>query len=157
MIDAYEIELADGKLVRSRDVVPDCVLELYDHHFSIYLIPMELRSFGVIVGMDWLVKNKAEIVCHERLVRITLANDETLLVQGGRLRKRTKDCLVYKSPEVFEEAMLGIRCSCLRKETQGAANQKHPNISRLSRGISQRFTWTSSYSANRVSYRPYSR
>ncbi|GJY82065.1 putative reverse transcriptase domain-containing protein [Tanacetum coccineum] len=33
-------------------------------------------SFDVIVGMDWLSKNKAEIVCHEKVVRIPLEGGE---------------------------------------------------------------------------------
>jgi hypothetical protein len=82
MPDACEIELVDGKLVRSSDIVPDYALDHQDHLFSIDLIPMELGSFAVIIGIDWLVKNKAEIVCHDRLIMIPPANDETLLVQG---------------------------------------------------------------------------
>jgi hypothetical protein len=89
MPDAYEIELADGKLVMYSNVVPDCTLYLHDHLFSIDL-SMELGSFDIIVGMDWLVKNKAEIVCHERLVRIPLAKDETPLVQGERPGKQLR-------------------------------------------------------------------
>ncbi|GJT48391.1 hypothetical protein Tco_0974548 [Tanacetum coccineum] len=37
-----------------------------------YLIPLGHGSFDVIMGMDWLSKNKAEIVCHEKVVRILL-------------------------------------------------------------------------------------
>ncbi|GJU69000.1 putative reverse transcriptase domain-containing protein [Tanacetum coccineum] len=37
-------------------------------------------SFDVIVGMDWLSKHKAEIVCHKKVVRIPLESGETLLV-----------------------------------------------------------------------------
>ncbi|GJR79711.1 putative reverse transcriptase domain-containing protein [Tanacetum coccineum] len=39
-------------------------------------------SFDVIVGMDWLSKNKAEIVCHEKVVRIPMEGGEILRVQG---------------------------------------------------------------------------
>ncbi|GJY93131.1 putative reverse transcriptase domain-containing protein [Tanacetum coccineum] len=40
------------------------------------LIPLGHGSFDVIVGMDWLSKNKVEIVCHEKVVRIPLEGDE---------------------------------------------------------------------------------
>ncbi|GKB09245.1 putative reverse transcriptase domain-containing protein [Tanacetum coccineum] len=39
-------------------------------------------SFDVIVGMDWLSEYKAEIVCHEKVVRIPLESGEILYVQG---------------------------------------------------------------------------
>nr|GEZ81782.1 putative reverse transcriptase domain-containing protein [Tanacetum cinerariifolium] len=36
---------------------------------------LELLSFDVIVGMDWLSKRKFVIVCHEKVVRIPLEGD----------------------------------------------------------------------------------
>ncbi|GKE68971.1 hypothetical protein Tco_1527043, partial [Tanacetum coccineum] len=44
--------------------------------FTIDLIPFGHESFDVIVRMDWLSKHKAEIVCHEKVVRIPLAKGE---------------------------------------------------------------------------------
>ncbi|GKA42375.1 putative reverse transcriptase domain-containing protein [Tanacetum coccineum] len=41
----------------------------------------ELGSFDVIIGMDWLVKYQAIIVCAEKIVRIPWGN-ETLIVYG---------------------------------------------------------------------------
>ncbi|GKF11610.1 hypothetical protein Tco_0049536, partial [Tanacetum coccineum] len=41
-------------------------------------------SFDMIVGMDWLSEHKAEIVCHEKVVRIPLESGEILYVQGER-------------------------------------------------------------------------
>ncbi|GJS53388.1 putative reverse transcriptase domain-containing protein, partial [Tanacetum coccineum] len=45
------------------------------------LIPSGRGSFGVIVGMGWLSKNKVMIVCHEKEVRISLEGYEILRVQ----------------------------------------------------------------------------
>ncbi|XP_022024572.1 uncharacterized protein LOC110924906 [Helianthus annuus] len=61
----YSIELANGKLIETSEVVRDCSILLGDHKFSIDLLPVELGSFVVVVAMDWLSKNKAEIVCSE--------------------------------------------------------------------------------------------
>ncbi|GJX33896.1 hypothetical protein Tco_0245453 [Tanacetum coccineum] len=33
-------------------------------------MPVELGSFDVIIGMDWLAKNQAVIVCVEKIVRL---------------------------------------------------------------------------------------
>ncbi|GJW52217.1 putative reverse transcriptase domain-containing protein [Tanacetum coccineum] len=60
--------------VKPSFVNPGYVIEVVDGH----------GSFDVIVGMDWLSKHKAEIVCHEKVVRIPLESGEILHVQGER-------------------------------------------------------------------------
>nr|GFD07460.1 putative reverse transcriptase domain-containing protein [Tanacetum cinerariifolium] len=49
--------------------------------FNIDLMPVELGSFDAIIGMDWLAKYQAVIVCTEKNVRIPWG-DETLIIQG---------------------------------------------------------------------------
>ncbi|GJW84226.1 putative reverse transcriptase domain-containing protein [Tanacetum coccineum] len=63
----YEIEIADGKCVEVDKAIRDCKLELGNSLFSIDLIPLGHGSFDVIVGMDWLSKNKVVIVYHEKV------------------------------------------------------------------------------------------
>ncbi|GJX74349.1 putative reverse transcriptase domain-containing protein [Tanacetum coccineum] len=57
-----------------------------DHPFSINLMPVELGSFYVIIGMDWLSKYHAVIDCAEKIVRIPWGN-ETLIVHGDDSNK----------------------------------------------------------------------
>ncbi|GJS38538.1 putative reverse transcriptase domain-containing protein [Tanacetum coccineum] len=68
----YVIEVANAKKEEVDVIISDCKLELGNSLFTIDFIPLGHRSFDVIVGMDWLCKNKAEIVCHEKMVRIPL-------------------------------------------------------------------------------------
>ncbi|GKF12744.1 hypothetical protein Tco_0050670 [Tanacetum coccineum] len=44
-------------------------------------MPVELGSFDVIVGMDWMAKYHAVIICDEKVVRIPYGN-EVLIIQG---------------------------------------------------------------------------
>ncbi|GJV35484.1 putative reverse transcriptase domain-containing protein [Tanacetum coccineum] len=44
-------------------------------------MPVELGSFDVIIGMDWLAKYHALIICDEKVVRILYGN-EVLIIQG---------------------------------------------------------------------------
>nr|GFB96612.1 reverse transcriptase domain-containing protein [Tanacetum cinerariifolium] len=53
-----------------------------NHPFNIDLMPVELGSFDVIIGMDWLRRCHAVIVCNEKLVRIPYGN-ETLTFHGN--------------------------------------------------------------------------
>ncbi|GJU51778.1 reverse transcriptase domain-containing protein [Tanacetum coccineum] len=52
----YDIELADGKIIRINTIIRGCALNLLNHPFNIDLMPVELGSFDVIIGMDWLAK-----------------------------------------------------------------------------------------------------
>ncbi|GJU15774.1 putative reverse transcriptase domain-containing protein, partial [Tanacetum coccineum] len=52
----------------------------------------DLGSFDVIIGMDWLAKNHAVIVCDEKIVRIPYGN-KILIVQGDKSDKEKKSTL----------------------------------------------------------------
>nr|XP_043619828.1 uncharacterized protein LOC122591635 [Erigeron canadensis] len=82
--DAYSIELANGKEFKADSIIRECTLTLADKLFHIDLIPVEIGSFDIIIGMDWLSKHKAEIVCHEKVVRIPLEGGDVLIIQGER-------------------------------------------------------------------------
>ncbi|GJR10042.1 reverse transcriptase domain-containing protein [Tanacetum coccineum] len=77
----YDVELADGKIIGINTIIRGCTLNFLDHPFNINLMPVELGSFDVIVGMDWLAKYHAVIDCAEKIVRIPWGN-ETLIVHG---------------------------------------------------------------------------
>ncbi|GJZ33431.1 putative reverse transcriptase domain-containing protein [Tanacetum coccineum] len=51
-------------------VLMGCTLGLLGHPFNIDLMPKELGSFDVIIGMYWLAKNHAVIICDKKIVRI---------------------------------------------------------------------------------------
>nr|GFA03533.1 hypothetical protein [Tanacetum cinerariifolium] len=67
------------------NVVTGCRLELEGHTFIIDLIPIGYGSFDVIIGMDWLSKLRAKIVCFEKIVQIPLSNGDILEVHGEHL------------------------------------------------------------------------
>nr|GEX42258.1 putative polyprotein [Tanacetum cinerariifolium] len=71
---SYEVELADEKVVSTNSVLRGCTLNLLDHLFDIDLMPIELGTFDVIVGMDWLVAHDALIVCGKKEVHVPYKN-----------------------------------------------------------------------------------
>ncbi|GJY80946.1 putative reverse transcriptase domain-containing protein [Tanacetum coccineum] len=77
----YVIEVANGKKEEVNRIIRDCKLELENSLFTIDLIPLGHGSFDVIMGLDWLSNNKADIVCHEKVVMILLEGCEVLRVQ----------------------------------------------------------------------------
>ncbi|GKC23783.1 reverse transcriptase domain-containing protein [Tanacetum coccineum] len=83
----YSIELADGKIIGADTIIRGCTLNFLNHPFDIDLMPVELGSFNVIIGMDWLTKYHAVIICDEKLVRVNYG-DEVLMIQGDRSEGR---------------------------------------------------------------------
>ncbi|GJV07317.1 reverse transcriptase domain-containing protein [Tanacetum coccineum] len=89
---SYAVELADGRISETNIIIRGCTLGLLGHPFSIDLMPVELGSFDVIIGMDWLANHHAVIVYDEKIVRIPYG-DEVLIVQGDRDDKGEKSKL----------------------------------------------------------------
>ncbi|GJU84357.1 putative reverse transcriptase domain-containing protein [Tanacetum coccineum] len=101
---SYAVELADGRTSETNTVFMGCTLGLLGHPFNIDLMPIELGSFDVIIGMDWLAKNHAVIVCDEKIVRIPYGN-EILIVQGDKGDKEKKSKLSIISCEKVQKYM----------------------------------------------------
>ncbi|GJT77185.1 putative reverse transcriptase domain-containing protein [Tanacetum coccineum] len=76
----YDVELADGRIIRLNTIIRGCTLNFLNHPFNIDLMPVELGSLDVIISMDWLAKYQVVIVCAEKIVRIPWGN-ETLIVR----------------------------------------------------------------------------
>nr|GEZ65505.1 reverse transcriptase domain-containing protein [Tanacetum cinerariifolium] len=55
----YDVELAEGRIIRLNTILRGCTLNLLNHPFNIDLMPVELGSFDAIIGMDWLPKYQA--------------------------------------------------------------------------------------------------
>ncbi|GKD44009.1 putative reverse transcriptase domain-containing protein, partial [Tanacetum coccineum] len=65
------------------------------HPFDIDLMPVELGGFDVIIGIDWLAKYHALIVCDEKIICIPYG-DKVLIIRGddydnGITSKKTED------------------------------------------------------------------
>nr|GEW97816.1 putative reverse transcriptase domain-containing protein [Tanacetum cinerariifolium] len=84
---SYAVELADGRISETNIILKGCTLGLLGYLFDINLMPVELGSFDVIIGMDWIAKNDAVIVCDEKT---TLRRDaKSILRKLCPRRKRT--------------------------------------------------------------------
>nr|GFB88435.1 putative reverse transcriptase domain-containing protein [Tanacetum cinerariifolium] len=86
---SYAIELADGRISEMNIILRGCTLGLLGYSFNIDLMPVELGSFNVIIGMDWLRKYHTLIVCDEKVVRIPYG-DEVLIIRGDNCDGESK-------------------------------------------------------------------
>nr|GEW65386.1 putative reverse transcriptase domain-containing protein [Tanacetum cinerariifolium] len=107
----YDIEMADENLVSTNTVIKGTTLTLLNQPFKIDLMPIKLGSFDVVIGMDWLSKYHAKILCDEKVVHIPI-DDETLIIRVMEKKsddKRIKDIPVVKEPpDVFPEDLPGL-------------------------------------------------
>ncbi|GKD70660.1 putative reverse transcriptase domain-containing protein, partial [Tanacetum coccineum] len=102
--NSYDVELADGKIVRIYTIIRGCTLNFLDHPFNIDLMAVKLGSFDVIIGMDWLRRCHAVIVCDEKLVQVPYGN-ETLTFCGNKSSNRRKSRLTFISCSKAQEYM----------------------------------------------------
>ncbi|GJQ93277.1 putative reverse transcriptase domain-containing protein [Tanacetum coccineum] len=68
-------------------------------------MPVELGSFDVIIGMDWLRRCHAVIVCDKKLVRVPYGN-ETLTFHGNESSNRRESRLTVISCSKAQEHMV---------------------------------------------------
>ncbi|GKF39113.1 putative reverse transcriptase domain-containing protein [Tanacetum coccineum] len=86
------IMTASRQLVEIDQVIGGCKLEIEGHMFDINLIPFGSGSFNVIIGMYWLSNHKAEIICHEKVVRIPSPDGKVLRVIEEKLYAKFSKC-----------------------------------------------------------------
>ncbi|GKF03807.1 putative reverse transcriptase domain-containing protein, partial [Tanacetum coccineum] len=111
-----EVGEVHGRAYAIKDTEPKGLnVVTVNHIFEIDLMPIELGTFDVIIGMDWLVKHDAVIVCGEKFVRIPYGN-KTLIVEGDKGGSQLKFISCIKAhvhvirdfPEVFLEELPGL-------------------------------------------------
>ncbi|GJX65642.1 putative reverse transcriptase domain-containing protein, partial [Tanacetum coccineum] len=65
---SYAVELADERISKTNIVLRGYTLGLLGYPFNVDLMLVELGSFDVIIGMDWLANHHAVIVYDEKIV-----------------------------------------------------------------------------------------
>ncbi|GJW34059.1 reverse transcriptase domain-containing protein [Tanacetum coccineum] len=103
----YNIEMADKNLVSINTVIQGATLTLLNQPFEIDLMPIKLGSFDVVIGMDWLSKYHARIICDEKVIHI-LIKCETLIIREVRRETTRRYPIVREFPEVFCKDLPGL-------------------------------------------------
>nr|GEV64748.1 reverse transcriptase domain-containing protein [Tanacetum cinerariifolium] len=123
---SYAVELADKRISKTNVVLRGCTLGFLSHPFDIDLMPVEIGSFDVIIGMDWLAKYHVLIVVTRRskLNIISCTKTQKYIKKGCQVylakvtsnkteekskEKRLEDVqIVQEFPEVFPEDFPGL-------------------------------------------------
>ncbi|GJR65685.1 putative reverse transcriptase domain-containing protein [Tanacetum coccineum] len=79
----YDVELVDGRIIWVNTLIRGCTLNFLNHSFNIDLMPVEMGSFDVIIGIDWLSKYHDVIVCDKKIVRIPFGIEILIVRSDG--------------------------------------------------------------------------
>ncbi|GJY78280.1 hypothetical protein Tco_0484081 [Tanacetum coccineum] len=116
-------------------IIRDPKLELESSHFTFDLVPLSYESVDVVVRENWLLRHKAEMVCHEKVVKmpwsckVRVGSNGNLWWEASVLLGRKKGCVMdtlkftampfglTNAPAVFMELMRGVRVT--REDDRG--------------------------------------
>ncbi|XP_076938849.1 uncharacterized protein LOC143607199 [Bidens hawaiensis] len=113
----YEVETANGDLIRIHEALSNATISLASYDIPIQLLPMTLPGFDVVLGMDWLAMNQAHILCSDNVIEIRTPNSKIIRIIGDKEAEKvgiiskvkasrclSKECLAFmafvtKEPE----------------------------------------------------------
>ncbi|KAJ0431726.1 putative nucleotidyltransferase, Ribonuclease H [Helianthus annuus] len=112
----YEVELADGTIETVSTVLEGCEISIRNHSFPLSLLPFKLAGFDIVLGMDWLSHNQAQIICGKRQIVLKTPSGESLTIRGDThyglpedvsmlkaSRCLNRGCVIYMAQVIIEE------------------------------------------------------
>ena len=63
---------------------PKCKIIIGDREESIDLVVLAMFDFDIIIGMDWLIRQRAVMDCNERTIQFDLDGCPSFVFQGNR-------------------------------------------------------------------------
>ena len=85
---SFDVDVAGDRSVSIGEVFEGCSIFIDGHGFPLRLYPIGMGEFDVILGMDWLASNNADIVCNKKLIRIPLLDKGELVIYGDRRERK---------------------------------------------------------------------
>ncbi|KAK1421839.1 hypothetical protein QVD17_24504 [Tagetes erecta] len=84
-------------------MIEGCTITLLGRSFPTDLCIITLGSFEVILGMDWLSKFDANIVCRERWVRLKALDGSPITVYGDQESKIPRVISMMKANRLIQQ------------------------------------------------------
>ena len=115
----YSVSIPSGKVLESDTILKSCSVELKGRTMFADLVVLDIKSFEVILGMDWLSKNRATIDCRKKMVVFQLADGQRFKFSGVKtsssiisvmkarklINKGCKGYLVYVVDTTVEQSL----------------------------------------------------
>nr|GFB84060.1 putative reverse transcriptase domain-containing protein [Tanacetum cinerariifolium] len=123
----YAVELADGRIAGVNTVIRSCTLNFLNHPFNIDLMPVEMGSFDVIIGMDWLLRYQAIIVCTDKIVRIPWGRETLIFHDDGSNQEHETQLNIISCAKTQKYILKGYQvflAHVTTKEAEGKSEKK---------------------------------
>ncbi|XP_071727227.1 uncharacterized protein [Rutidosis leptorrhynchoides] len=114
----YKIELMPGATPVAKAQYRLAPSEIPGETFKIDLIPVELGSFDVIVGMDWMSKIGAEVVCAKKAIRIPRKDKTPVMIYGEKGNSKLKLISYLKAQKCLKKGCYAILAHVNKLETK---------------------------------------
>nr|GEX28889.1 hypothetical protein [Tanacetum cinerariifolium] len=138
----YDVELANGKIIGVNTLIRGCTLNFMNHPFNIDLMPVPLRSFDVIIRMDWLTKYHGVVIYDEKIVRVPFGR-EMLIFQGDgnnqREESRLNIILCTKAQKYLSKGCDVFLAHITTKEAKDKSEGKRLEVMPIVRDFSEVF------------------
>nr|GFC54938.1 putative reverse transcriptase domain-containing protein [Tanacetum cinerariifolium] len=64
---------------------------------------------NIVTGMDWFSDHKAEIICHEKVVRIPPLDGKMLRILGKKPKEKVRQLMSVKDREKNQEEVIVVK------------------------------------------------
>ncbi|KAL8088747.1 hypothetical protein AgCh_038509 [Apium graveolens] len=82
--EVIDVEIVNQEKIYVSQFSPKCEIDISGHKFSADLILFKLGEFDIILGIDWLGENNAQINCKSKKVYLKMENGEKVVFKGQR-------------------------------------------------------------------------
>ncbi|XP_076921277.1 uncharacterized protein LOC143582642 [Bidens hawaiensis] len=103
--DHLEVETANDELIKINEALSDAIISLASYNIPVRLFPMTLAGFDVVLGMDWLVRNQARILCGDKMIEIRTPNSKIIRIVGDKEAGKVGIISKIKSQSLFRKRM----------------------------------------------------
>ncbi|XP_074323502.1 uncharacterized protein LOC141660418 [Apium graveolens] len=86
--ESLQVEIDNKEFIPVNQVYANCNLELGGVRYLVDLIPFLLGEFDVILGMDCLSRNHAQINCEGKKVKLKTPSGKIIIIKGQRQTKK---------------------------------------------------------------------
>ena len=76
------VSVPNGDTMISERIVPGSKLVIQNKDFPAYLIVLGIHDFDIVLGMDWLSKNRATLDCYKKEVRLVWLEEPGVIFRG---------------------------------------------------------------------------
>ena len=129
MGETLEIETADNNHLLVSMHYPNCKVTVENQNFPANLIPMNLGEFDVILGMDWLTRHKAQILCHDKILKLVSPSGERTVFYGERKNRRMNLLSVAKARRCIRKGCVAYLAHVVDKQKQTIQAKDIPVVS----------------------------